>query len=298
MTEFTLPASADKLVPHRETMLLLDELSEYRDGVMRAKAALAAAHPFVDEQERVEPVTLVEMLAQTAAALKGYEVGQSDQAPRIGYLAGIKQFEIKAGARVGEELQIEARETFALDEVAMIDGRVIRGEECLAAGILKVWAGTETEPPPAVPGADGCAAMPQRVGIQAHPRPAGSPIHRAILDSAVGCEVSGPDQQAAGEFCFDDSFPGFRGHFPGRPILPGVIILKAVLLTCECGLGRPVRLTEVVRAKFSGMVLPRQRMRVEVTPIPGDGGWEARAVVSRAGERVADFRLVLGVADD
>ena len=55
--------------------------------------------------------------------------------------------------------------------------------------------------------------------------------------------------------------PAIEGHFPGRPIVPGVILLDEALaaITAEAGLTPPLRLT---RVKFMAPVLPGQTVDV------------------------------------
>ena len=37
--------------------------------------------------------------------------------------------------------------------------------------------------------------------------------------------------------------PAFAGHFPGRPIVPGVLLLDHALLLAEQRMGRPLHLS-------------------------------------------------------
>jgi 3-hydroxymyristoyl/3-hydroxydecanoyl-(acyl carrier protein) dehydratase len=52
--------------------------------------------------------------------------------------------------------------------------------------------------------------------------------------------------------------PAFAGHFPGRPIVPGVVLLDA----CLRALGGTA--TRIASAKFLSMVLPGEAVRLEV----------------------------------
>lgn len=52
--------------------------------------------------------------------------------------------------------------------------------------------------------------------------------------------------------------PAFSGHFPGRPIVPGVILLDRALYFAEAVLGRPELVWEIAQTKFFSPVGPGQ----------------------------------------
>ena len=66
--------------------------------------------------------------------------------------------------------------------------------------------------------------------------------------------------------------PFFQGHFPGQPIMPGVLLLEVMAQVggilarkSSVGRGRPtVFLTGVEKAKFRRPVVPGDQLRVEV----------------------------------
>lgn len=66
-------------------------------------------------------------------------------------------------------------------------------------------------------------------------------------------------------FVFPPEFRGFAGHFPGRPILPGVCMLKAAAVTLERWHGRSLRVQGARRARFLSLVMPGQEFHVECT---------------------------------
>lgn len=55
--------------------------------------------------------------------------------------------------------------------------------------------------------------------------------------------------------------PAYAGHFPGRPILPGVVLLdqaqRALELACGC------RITGVAQAKFLSLVQPGEALELD-----------------------------------
>jgi 3-hydroxymyristoyl/3-hydroxydecanoyl-(acyl carrier protein) dehydratase len=50
--------------------------------------------------------------------------------------------------------------------------------------------------------------------------------------------------------------PAYAGHFPGHPVLPGVVILAEVLAAVEAATARGPEDWEIASAKFLAPVLP------------------------------------------
>jgi 3-hydroxymyristoyl/3-hydroxydecanoyl-(acyl carrier protein) dehydratase len=59
---------------------------------------------------------------------------------------------------------------------------------------------------------------------------------------------------------FPADHPALPGHFPGHPIVPGVLLLDAVMQAAGLGRGR------LLRAKFSAPVGPGDEVEIELTP--------------------------------
>ncbi|RYF41987.1 MAG: 3-hydroxyacyl-ACP dehydratase [Comamonadaceae bacterium] len=92
--------------------------------------------------------------------------------------------------------------------------------------------------------------------------------------------------ESALEFAADH--PAFEGHFPGAPIVPGVLLLDAALHALEQS-GHVV--TEVASAKFLRPVGPGESLSL-ACQLERTG--RARFVMSRGPENVASGQLVLG----
>jgi len=60
------------------------------------------------------------------------------------------------------------------------------------------------------------------------------------------------------------SHPALAGHFPGQPIVPGVVLLDQVLAAAQRWLGRSVRLRTLRQAKFVAPLLPEQESQIEL----------------------------------
>ncbi|HOI09239.1 MAG TPA: hypothetical protein PK313_02065 [Myxococcota bacterium] len=69
-----------------------------------------------------------------------------------------------------------------------------------------------------------------------------------------------------GRVAIPDDHPAFDGHFPGRPILPGVAQLDLVLGLLDRALNAPVTLRRVRRMKFSSTVTPGATLAFRLEP--------------------------------
>ena len=83
--------------------------------------------------------------------------------------------------------------------------------------------------------------------------------------------------------------PSLPGHFPGQPIVPGVVLLDCVLQEAERWLQRPVRVLALTNAKFTAPLLPDQSAELQLKLDAG----ELRFTVSRDGAALAQglFRV-------
>lgn len=85
------------------------------------------------------------------------------------------------------------------------------------------------------------------------------------------------------EYCWrvPADHPAFPGHFPGRPIVPGVVLLDRAILCAEEMLGRPGLNWQVGNAKFFSPVGPEESLTFSLTQKPSG----AIAFTVRAGQR-------------
>lgn len=60
--------------------------------------------------------------------------------------------------------------------------------------------------------------------------------------------------------------PCLPGHFPGRPLVPGVVVLERVLQALRAQYGEPVGL-RLPQVKFLQPLLPGETARIELEPI-------------------------------
>ena len=138
-TELSLPMPAGHLVPHRGRMLLLGELVSCGEGCAEARACFSADSPFLGADGEVDELALVELVAQTYAAMRGYDALRAKRPVLTGYLVGISKTSLQARPRADEELRIRVRTKGVFATFVVVDGEVLRGEETLLRGAIKTY---------------------------------------------------------------------------------------------------------------------------------------------------------------
>ena len=96
--------------------------------------------------------------------------------------------------------------------------------------------------------------------------------HRSPFLFVSGVTAVDPGASAQGYWDLTDEEPFFAGHFPGRPTLPGVLMVEslaqlggiAVLLDPRYA-GKLPLFGGIERARFRRQVMPGERLELEVT---------------------------------
>ena len=93
----------------------------------------------------------------------------------------------------------------------------------------------------------------------------------------------------------DATFPGFSGHFPGQPVLPGVCLIQAVAAATETATGRSLKIGSIDVAKFFRPVRPEESVTIEGRlSDPVDGPIKVKAAATGpSGEKVAQITVTL-----
>jgi 3-hydroxyacyl-[acyl-carrier-protein] dehydratase len=100
-----------------------------------------------------------------------------------------------------------------------------------------------------------------------------------------------------------DESPVFEGHFPGHPLLPGVLMIETMaqtggwLVLARLRFARMPFLTRVESAKLRRFVEPGETLNGEATLVHDGSGFAViEAVISTGGQKVAsaEIRYVVG----
>ncbi len=110
-------------------------------------------------------------------------------------------------------------------------------------------------------------------------------------------EIRKNDDGARGEarVRFPASAPYFAGHFPGQPVVPGVVLVDAAVQIAAQAVGRPLRLRRLAYAKFTQAIAPDQEAvwAYQSVPDPEDAG-RLRIIGkwNRDGAKIAEMQFV------
>lgn len=103
-----------------------------------------------------------------------------------------------------------------------------------------------------------------------------------------------PGKHAIGKKCVTMNEPFFQGHFPGKAVMPGVLILEAlaqtgaaVMLTVPGNEGKIVYFGGMDKVKFKRQVVPGDVLTLEVDIIKSKGNFGVGSAVAKVEQTVA-----------
>lgn len=129
---------ARQFLPHAEPMCCIERLLSSTRTTAVAEVTLTSAHSLVTGGV-LDRAGYVELAAQTAGAMQGYDLHRQGLPPKFGYLVGAQDFIFHADARAGDTITLHVAIQAELGEVTVLSSLIRRGEETLAEGRLKVY---------------------------------------------------------------------------------------------------------------------------------------------------------------
>jgi 3-hydroxyacyl-[acyl-carrier-protein] dehydratase len=139
-----LPISAIELIPHRPPLCLIDKLIRYKNEAGCVTARINMDHPFINMDGILEPIALVEIIAQAYAAIVGYRDLTEGKSVERGFLVGIRKFQILHQVKIGDQLQIDVATIGKFSGFAVADGQKSCNNRIVAEGSIKLWTTEES----------------------------------------------------------------------------------------------------------------------------------------------------------
>ena len=121
--------------------------------------------------------------------------------------------------------------------------------------------------------------------------------HRAPFVFVDEVRALAPGESAECGKTFAPDEPFFRGHFPGDPLVPGVILTEALAQTAGLAAGQPgraFRLSAIRAMKFLRAVRPADEITLSARKVAVVGAlWQFEVAARVRGEVVAEGVVVL-----
>eukprot|EP00172_Hildenbrandia_rubra_P002067 Plantae.Rhodophyta-Hildenbrandia_rubra.ctg27254.p3 GENE.Plantae.Rhodophyta-Hildenbrandia_rubra.ctg27254~~Plantae.Rhodophyta-Hildenbrandia_rubra.ctg27254.p3 ORF type:complete len:156 (+),score=25.94 Plantae.Rhodophyta-Hildenbrandia_rubra.ctg27254:1197-1664(+) len=128
---------------------------------------------------------------------------------------------------------------------------------------------------------------------------------RRLVDQNTRILISNAEQHvnqrhiiATSAFCVKEiNLPELQGHFPGRPVLPAVLTLEAMIQTAAVSIQSatqgPLEVVELSHAKFRKMITPPCSLfiQTETAKDINNGGYEFFGLAKKDGEVATEARF-------
>ena len=134
-----LPADAERLVPHKPPMLMIDTLLTIRERASVSEMEVRGDSIFLGANGTLDEASYAEIISQAIAAQDGFKNLENRRLGSEGFLLGIKNLEILGNARIGDKLTVHVYKVARYGEFGIIKGEVFRGADLIAKGEIKLW---------------------------------------------------------------------------------------------------------------------------------------------------------------
>ena len=118
-------------------------------------------------------------------------------------------------------------------------------------------------------------------------------MRESIRRAHISSSQPNTDGSTTLEFCFPADDPTFAGHFPTRPLLPGVFQLEMARFAAETILNCPLAVREITKAKFLRPIIPAETVCVELKLFTKTDTIQIRALFTVTGQPAGEAILQL-----
>lgn len=127
-----------RLIPQRNPFVMVDEFETTGESAAQTALYVRTDNFFILPDGTLAETGLIEHIAQSAAALAGYQQKDRDK-PQIGLIGEVKHFECLLRPKTGCLIRTSIVFGFSIGNVALVEGRCYIQEEEIAHAKLKIF---------------------------------------------------------------------------------------------------------------------------------------------------------------
>lgn len=131
-------------IPQRPPMIMIDDLVRADHSSATTTLRISEDNLFVDKGLFTEP-GLIENMAQTAAALVGYQCKITKTAVPLGFIAAIKNWKLHKLPELNSEIETSVQVVNNVMDVTIVEGMVVQGAEKVCSCELRILVQPNSE---------------------------------------------------------------------------------------------------------------------------------------------------------
>lgn len=254
----SLPCSVRDLIPQKGKMGFEQMLIKTKSDNGQSTAIINEGNIFLDDQHQLSNAALIEYVNQLIAAVQGYNATDKNETVKNGLFVGLQDVEFFRPVYLGDSLTIKRYLTEEVAQVNFVQGIIDRDNEKIAEFVTKIYEVKDLEELNLLTNHGRISQHKNDMILNNH-QPQfhlSSNMHRKLYSYLHDLIIS--DDLITFKIACPDDFDAFDGHFPGNPILPGIILLEIAKLTLELYINKSVIIRAIKKMKISGVVLPNQ----------------------------------------
>ncbi len=260
----SLPCPIRDLIPQKGKMGFDENLIKVESKNGEGSALIKEDNIFLNFNKELSNIALIEFVNQLAAAVQGYNEKSNNKKPVKGLFVGVQEAEFFQTVKSGDLLTLTGSVTEEVAQVTFLEGIIERDGERITRLITKLYEVSGLSEFESLMSRERHELEKKVVLLNKNEPPAclSSDMRRKLYSYMQGTEI-GNDYISFKISCPED-FEAFDGHFPGNPLLPGIMLLEIGNLALEIFINSPFVINYIKKMKIAGIVFPGQAVSCNI----------------------------------
>ncbi len=120
-------------------MRVVSNLLEIGERYAKVESIFSSKSQFIKKDGSLEEITYMEIMAQSAAVMNGFEKFDTGAPDPAGFLIGGRKINIYAKTYAEEKLLIDIYKTAKFGNFGILTAKIKRGDDLIAEGEIKIY---------------------------------------------------------------------------------------------------------------------------------------------------------------